>query len=140
MLTGNSTDNILSAAPIDALDPLLTLELGPALHGDLGRVELSLVFQTGLLCLFACRLSSVTPREVVEFPEGVGWKHKVPDRKGEEIDEHPNDVGWRVGRNDNKQTWKTENKGEKNQGNNLNWLLDDRGNNLRMLTLTTRGY
>ena len=40
-------------------------------------------------CNCACRLSSVTPTEVVKVPEGVSREDEVPDWQGEEIDQHP---------------------------------------------------
>ncbi len=54
-----------------ASQPTFLLELAPSLHRDLRAVELAFVFDTGFLRLFTSGLPSVSPREVVELPEGV---------------------------------------------------------------------
>ena len=77
--------------PLRSQPPLL-LKLTPSLHRDLRTVELTLVFNTRFLGLLASCLPSITPGEVVKFPEGVHWEDKVPDWEGEKVDEHPDDV------------------------------------------------
>lgn len=102
-----AADDIIARAPVGALGALLALELGPALHGDLGAIELALVLEAGLLGLLAGRLARIAPGEVVKLPEGVRGKYKVPDGQGEEVDGHPDNVGRRVGRHNNQDTRKT---------------------------------
>lgn len=74
-----------------SLPPLL-LELAPSLHRDFTAVELALVLNTRLLRLLACRLASISPREVVELPVRVDWEHKIPDWQRNKVDQHPDDV------------------------------------------------
>jgi hypothetical protein len=68
------------------------LEFAPSFHSDLGTVELAFVFDTSFLGLFTGSLSSVTPREIIELPEGICGQDEIPDRKREEVDQHPHDV------------------------------------------------
>ncbi len=88
--------------------PAVSLELVPSLHGNLGAVKLTLVFDACLLSLLTSSLASITPGEVIEFPEGIDRKDKVPDGEGEEIDEHPYDVRPAVSGEDNEYSGKTK--------------------------------
>lgn len=86
---------LLAAIPApSSLGPQTTflLKLAPSLHGDLGAVEFTLVLNTSLLRLLTRSLSSISPREVVKFPECVGRKDKIPEWEREQVDQHPNDV------------------------------------------------
>ena len=60
----------------------LLLEVAPSLHGDLGAVELAIAVVAALVgtCHGTSGLSSVTPAEVVEVPEGVCGEDEVPNR------------------------------------------------------------
>lgn len=107
-----------------SLPPLL-LELAPALHGDLAAVELALVLDAGLLRLLAGRLAGVSPREVVELPVCVDGEHEIPDGEGDEVDQHPDDVGPSVGGEDDQDRGETEDQTEKDEGNDLNGPFDD---------------
>jgi len=59
----------------------------------------------------------ITPTEVVEVPEGVGWQNKVPDREGAEIDAHPCEVGEAGGCNDDEDTREAEDEGQEDERN-----------------------
>ena len=78
-----AANDALSGTPVLGSRSSISFELGPSLHRDLAAVELTLIFDTGLLCLLPSCLSSVTPGEVVELPESVGGENKVPDGKRE---------------------------------------------------------
>lgn len=82
----------LFTAPRISSEPALLLKLIPSLHRDLGAVKLALVFNTRLLGLFTSSLAGIAPREVIEFPEGVGREDEVPDGEGDQVDQHPDDV------------------------------------------------
>jgi hypothetical protein len=79
------------AAPAWGAEATLLLEVAPPLHRDLAAIELAVLVVTAFVgaCNCACRLSSVTPTEVVKVPEGVSREDEVPDWQGEEIDQHP---------------------------------------------------
>ncbi len=85
--------------------PPFLLEFAPSLHRNLRAVELAFVFNTRFLGLLTSCLSSITPGEVVEFPEGVNWEDKVPDWEGEQVDEHPDDVRPAVSCKHNEHSW-----------------------------------
>lgn len=72
--------------------PAFLLELAPSLHRDLRWVELSFVFNTCFLGLFASSLSSVTPWEIIKLPECIGWENEIPDRKRQQVYSHPNNI------------------------------------------------
>ena len=75
-------------------------KVAPPLHDDFARVKLSLVLDSSLLCGFSGNFSGVAPAKVVEFPKGVDWEDEIPDREGEKVDQHPEDVGPAVGGQD----------------------------------------
>ena len=58
--------------------------------------------------LLAVGFAGVAPGEVVEVPESIYREDEVPDGEGEEVDEHPGDVGDAVGGDDDEDTGKTE--------------------------------
>lgn len=88
----------------------LLLEITPSLHGDLTRVKLTITTVTSSISLgvLASSLTSVTPREVVEVPEGIDWQNQVPDWKREQVDQHPEDVDWSVSSNNDQHTRQTK--------------------------------
>ena len=61
--------------------------------------------------LLTGRHARVAPGEVIEVPVGVGREDQVPDGEGEEVDEHPEDVGEAVCCDDDEDAWKTEDEG-----------------------------
>lgn len=84
----------------------LLLEIAPALHGDLGGVELAVLVVAALVGagLGARRLSRVAPAEIVEVPEGVGGQDEIPHGQGDQIDDHPEDVDEAVRGDDDEDT------------------------------------
>lgn len=64
---------------------LTLLKIAPTPHRDFAAVKLAFILDTGLLRLFACRLPSIAPTEVIELPVGIRWKNEVPNREREEI-------------------------------------------------------
>jgi hypothetical protein len=64
-----------AAVPGGCTEAALLLEVAPSLHRDLGAIELAVSVVAALVsaCDGAGGLSGVTPTEVVEVPEGVGW-------------------------------------------------------------------
>jgi hypothetical protein len=91
--------------------PPVLLELTPSLHCDLGAIKLALIFDTCLLGFFTGSLSSISPGEIIEFPESVSWEDEVPNRKREQIDKHPYNIRPSVGGKDDENSGKTENQG-----------------------------
>ena len=89
----------------DVVLHLTLLKVSPPFHGDLAAVELAFVFVAGLLDLLAGRLSRVTPAKVVELPVRVRWKDEIPYGQGNEVDQHPGDVGPAVRSQYNKHSW-----------------------------------
>ncbi|KAK5624671.1 hypothetical protein RRF57_000387 [Xylaria bambusicola] len=87
----------------------LALKLGPSSHLNFAAVKLAFILNTSLLSLFTCSLSSIAPGEIVKFPESVSRKDEVPNRKGQNIDEHPHHVSPRMSRDYDKNRRQTEN-------------------------------
>lgn len=98
--------------------PPLLLKVAPPLHGDLTAVEfaVALVAAFARAALLARRLPRVAPAEVVEVPVGVRGQDEVPDGEGEEVDEHPEDVGDAVGGDDDEGAGQAEDEGQKDEG------------------------
>lgn len=67
--------------------PLL-LEITPALHSNLARIEFTLATMTSLISalLLTRGFPSVSPAEIVKVPEGVDGEDEIPNGKGEEVD------------------------------------------------------
>lgn len=128
---GVAANDVFSRSPISALHTLVALEFGPSLHRNLAAVKLSLALVMAALALVAICLTGFTPREVIKLPESIGWEDKVPDGEGQEVDEHPDDIGPRVRGDNNENTGKTENETEKHQRDDLRWLVDDRRDNCK---------
>lgn len=99
----------------------------PPAHRNLAAVEFALVFETSLLSLLACRLASITPAEVVELPECVRRKNKIPDRQRQQVDEHPRDIRPAVSCDDDENGGKTENQGKQNQRNEWRCSMQNSG-------------
>lgn len=123
---GVAANDVFSRSPVSALHTLVALEFGPSLHRNLAAVKLSLALVVAALALIAIRLAGFTPREVIKLPESIGWEDKVPDRERQEVDEHPDDIGPRVRRDNDENTGKTKNETQKHQRDDLGWLVDDR--------------
>jgi hypothetical protein len=88
---------------------LTLLEIAPPLHRDLTTVKLAFIFNACLFGLFSRCLPCITPAEIVELPVRVCREDKVPDRERDQVDEHPEDVGEAMSRQDDKDSWKTKN-------------------------------
>ena len=76
--------------------PTFLLEINPPPHNNLATIELSFLISMSSLFLASHSpgsLSRVSPAEIVEFPVCVGRQDTVPDGEGEEVDQHPEDVG-----------------------------------------------
>jgi hypothetical protein len=112
-------------APDRGTESAFLLEVAPPLHRDLAAVELAVLVVPAFVgaCDCPCRLSSVTPTEVVKVPEGVGREDEIPDWKGEEVDHHPGDVDESVGGDDDEYTGQTENEDQEDEGNGRCWCV-----------------
>ena len=113
--------------------PSFSLKLAPSLHSDLRTVEFTLVFQTGLLGLLTTCLASISPTEIIEFPEGVCWKDEIPDWKRDQVDQHPDDIRPTMSGQDNQDGGKTENKPKQYKRNDLYRSTDDRNDDCVLL-------
>jgi hypothetical protein len=113
------------AAPDWGAEAALLLEVAPPLHRDLAAVEFAVLVMPAFVgaCDCPCRLSSVTPTEVVKVPERVGWEDEVPDWQGEEVDQHPCDVYQSVGGDDDEDTGETEHEDQEDEGNGRYWRV-----------------
>lgn len=79
--------------------PSLLLKITPPLHRNLAAIKLTVLVMAAFARALelAGRLAGVAPGEVVEVPVGVDGEDEVPDGQGDEVDEHPGDVGDAVG-------------------------------------------
>ena len=116
--TLRSTTAIATSIPPRRAESTLLLKVAPALHGDLGAIELAVLVVAALVgaCDGAGGLPRVTPAEIVKVPEGVGGEDEVPDWEGEEVDEHPEDVDEAVRGDDDEDTGETKDEDEEDQG------------------------
>lgn len=64
---------------------------------------------------FAYSLSRVAPAEVVEVPVSVRRQDQVPDWQGEEVDQHPHDVGEAVGCDYDQDAGEAEDQGQEDE-------------------------
>lgn len=124
----SSADDIFSGTPVGALASLVTLKLGPSFHRNLAAVEFTLILDSSLLHLLVRGLSSITPREIVKLPERVGGQDKVPNREGDQVDQHPDDVRPRVSSDNDKDRGETENQSKQNKRDDLHRRIDNRDN------------
>jgi hypothetical protein len=110
-------------APDRGTEATFLLEVAPPLHRDLAAVELAVLIVTAFVgaCDCSCRLSSVTPTEVVKVPERVGWEDEIPDWQGEEVDQHPRYVDESVCGDDDEDTGQTENENQEDERNGRRW-------------------
>ena len=78
------------------LCPPLRLELCPGLEVDGGVIELTMRITVIILpasCIDGTiQLARLSPRKVVKVPEGIDGKDEIPDGKGDDVDEEPDDV------------------------------------------------
>ena len=120
-----------TAAPHGGPQTTFLFEIAPAFHGDLGGIELSLVGVAGFVgtTFLARGFAGVTPGEVVEVPESVDGKDEVPDGQRQKIDQHPEDVRDVMSRDDDEDTWKTEDESEEDQGDHGSGCVGDGGFN-----------
>lgn len=91
------------------------LKVVPSPHSDLAAVKFTLVLQACLLCLLASRLTSITPAEVIKFPERVRWEYKIPDGQREQVDKHPCHIGPSVGGDHDQDRWETQDQCKKHK-------------------------
>lgn len=107
------------AVPRWCAEATFLLKVAPPLHGNLRAIEFTIFIVTALVgtCHGASSLSSITPAEVVEVPEGVGREDEIPDWQREKVDEHPEDVDQAMRGDNNKNTRQTENEYKEDQGN-----------------------
>lgn len=78
--------------------------------------------------------TSFSPREIVELGKGVNGEDEIPNRKGDEVDKHPSNVDDLEGRDEDKETGKTEYTSEKDERNRVSErsgrvedVVDDQG-------------
>jgi len=107
-------------------DSPLLLKLSPSLHRDLRAVKLAVRVVVSPTLRVSGRLARVSPGEVVELPERVHREDKVPDGEGEEIDEHPGDVGPAVRREHDQNRRKTKNQRQQHERDDLRRSADNR--------------
>lgn len=119
---------LLRLSPAIIPHTALLLKVAPALHGDLRAVEFTFSSAVTLVLLAGC-LTGIAPGEVVEFPERVRGQDEIPNWQGKKVDQHPEDVDETVGGDYDENTGETENQGEQDQGDDLDRLADDGGNN-----------
>lgn len=85
-----------------SMETTLLLKIVPTLHGDLAGIKFTFTTVAALvsaLC-FAFSFAGVSPAEIVKVPECVDRQNKVPDWQGEEVDQHPDNVAYTVGGDD----------------------------------------
>lgn len=61
-------------------------------------------------------LPRIAPREIIEMPKRVDRQDEIPNRQGDEVDEHPEDVDGAVGGDDDEETGEAEDEGEEDEG------------------------
>lgn len=77
-----------------------------------------------LLASYSARgLSRISPAKIVELPICVGGEDAVPDGEGEEVDEHPEDVGPAGGGEDDEDGGEAEDEAEEDQGDGGDGLV-----------------
>ena len=83
----------LTPALATGLGPPLLLKVGPSFHRNLATIEFAFfLVVTTSFTRFSSRLAGVTPREIIEFPECISRKDKVPDWEREQVYKHPGNV------------------------------------------------
>jgi len=115
IIRGRTLTPSLTTTTTTTLQAPLLLEIDPSFHRDLAAIELALDVAVAAFFLVARRLARVAPGKVVEFPVRVGRQDAVPDGQGEEVDQHPADVGEAVGCHDDEEAWETQNEAEEDE-------------------------
>lgn len=101
-------------AGVSHLPPPVPLEFGPSLHNNVARIELSILV-TVIATLVTSDFPRLSPRKVVEMPEGICREDKVPNGQGEKVDKHPSYIRDFPRGDYNEQTRETEDNTEKDK-------------------------
>lgn len=111
--------------------PSVSLPISPALHGNVGRIEGSLLSSVCVCTFhFTSNLTGCSPRKVVHVEESIGGENEVPDRKRAQVDEHPSKVGKTARSDDDQNGRDTENEGEEDERDSgFDGSRDDRDDN-----------
>ena len=95
---------------MDFSNPTLFLPFVPSLElhgiGIKHAVLLTMIMTTNL----ALNFSSLAPREIIEMPKGVYREDKIPNGKGEEVNDHPTEIHDLARGDEDKESRETENR------------------------------
>lgn len=105
------------------------LKIAPPFHRNLTAVEFPLVLDTRLFRLLPRSFPGIAPAEVVKLPVCVRGEDEIPDRKGDQVDHHPQHVRPSVRGHDDEDARQTENESEEDEWDDGDWLFHDGNNN-----------